>query len=61
MAAHRILLWLWRLKTLPRWERILKEWKISHILMVRKAMVMPSGDTPVGISNRPTSKQWPIT
>ena len=50
MAAQRTLLWPRRVNTLRRWERILKLWKISHMLMVRKAMVIPSSDTPLGIS-----------
>ena len=47
-------------KMLARCARILKLWKISHILMVRKAMVMPSSETPLGISKYPTSMQWPM-
>ena len=50
IAPHSTLLWLGSENTLLRWERILKLWKISHILMVRKAMVIPSSDTPLGIS-----------
>ena len=46
MAAHRTLLWLWPEKMLRRWKRILKLWNISHMLMVKKAMVMPWGETP---------------
>ena len=60
MAAHSTLLWLGRENTLLRWERILKLWKISHMLMVRNAMVMPSSDTPLGISKYPTSMQCPM-
>ena len=50
MAPHSTLLWVCSVKMLPRWLRMLKLWKISHMLMVRKAMVMPSGETPLGIS-----------
>ena len=50
MAPHSTLLWVCRVKTLLRWLRMLKLWKISHMLMVRKAMVMPSSLTPWGIS-----------
>ncbi len=60
IAPHSTLLWLGRENTLLRWERILKLWKISHILMVRKAMVMPSSEMPLGISKYPTSMQWPM-
>ena len=60
MAAHRTLLWLRVLKMLRRWKRILKLWNTSHILMVKKAMVIPWGDTPLGISKYPTSTQWPM-
>ena len=60
IAPHSTLLWLGSENTLLRWERILKLWKISHILMVRKAMVIPSSDTPLGISKYPTSMQWPM-
>ena len=45
---------------LRRWKRILKLWNISHMLMVKKAMVMPWGETPEGISKYPTSTQWPM-
>ena len=58
MAPQRILLWLWSLNTLPRWERMLKLWKISAMLMVRKAMVMPSALWV--ISHTPDSMKWPM-
>ena len=60
MAAQRTLLWPRRVNTLRRWDRILKLWKISHMLMVKKAMVMPWGETPRGISKHPASMQWPM-
>ena len=50
IAAQRTRLWPRRVNTLRRWDRMLKLWKISHMLMVKKAMVMPSGETPRGIS-----------
>ena len=50
IAPHSTLLWVGSENTLLRWERILKLWNISHILMVKNAMVMPSSDTPLGIS-----------
>ena len=46
--------------TLRLWERILKLWKISHMFMVRKAMVIPSSEIPCGHSKCPTSMQCPI-
>ena len=50
MAAQSTLFCDVSRNTLPRTERMLKLWKISHMFMVRKAMVMPSGETPFGIS-----------
>ena len=58
MAPHRILLWEPSLKTLPRWLRRLKLWKISAMFMVRKAMVMPSALWV--ISHTPDSMKWPM-
>ena len=57
IAPQRILLWLWREKTLLRWERMLKLWKISAMFMVRKAMVTPSALWV--ISHTPLSRKWP--
>lgn len=39
----RVLFMLCSVKMLPRCERMLKLWKISAMLMVTKAMVVPSG------------------
>ena len=39
-------------------DRILKEWKISTMLSVRKAMVMPAGDS--AIPQAPLSIRCPI-
>ena len=39
-------------------ERMLKEWKISTMLSVRKAMVMPAGDS--AIPQVPLSSLCPI-
>ena len=46
IAAHRTLFWPFREKMDFLWERTLKEWKISHIDMVRNAMVMPWSEAP---------------
>ena len=42
MAPHKMKLWEERENTLPLWLLILKEWIISAMLMVRKAIVIPS-------------------
>ena len=42
-AQLRVLFMLCSVKMLPRCERMLKLWKISAMLMVTKAMVVPSG------------------
>ena len=44
IAPHSTLLWLGSENTLLRWERILKLWKISAMLSVRNAIVVPSGE-----------------
>ena len=41
-AQLRVLLKPLSVSRLPRWERMLKLWKISAMLMVTKAMVVPS-------------------
>ena len=46
-------LWVCRENRLSRWLRRLKQWKISAMDMVRKAMVVPSGE--VATSHRPDS------
>ena len=50
MAPHSTGLWLCSVKTLLRWLRMLKLCTISHMLIVKKAIVMPSSLTPCGIS-----------
>ena len=45
---------------LLRWERMLKLWSISHMFIVRKAIVIPSSEMPCGHAKWPTSMQWPI-
>ena len=60
IAAQSTLLCPGRVKTLRRCERMLKLWNISHMFIVRNAIVMPWGETPCGISKYPTSMQWPM-
>ena len=43
IAPQSMTLWLCSCSTDPRCERMLKEWKISAMDMVRNAIVMPSG------------------
>ena len=58
MAPHRNQFWFFRVNTDPFWERMLKEWKISAMDMVRKAMVVPSGL--FTISQTPLSIKCPM-
>ena len=39
---------------------MLRLWNISHMFIVMKAMVIPSGERPFGISKYPTSIECPI-
>ena len=57
MAAKVIILLRVRsFRMLPRWDRMLRLWKISAMDMVTKAIVVPSGlRPPAGISHTPDS------
>ena len=57
-APISMILWPGSIKILPRCERILNEWNISAIDMVRNAIVMPSGLS--AISHTPLSMKWPM-
>lgn len=60
MAIQRILLCEGRVKMDLRCERILNEWKISHMLIVRNAIVIPCSEIPWGIAKCPASKEFPM-
>ena len=60
MAAHKTLFCPRRLKTDFLCERRLKEWNISHMDIVRNAIVIPCRDEPTGSEKTPLSKKWPM-
>ena len=59
IAAHKTGFCPCRQNTELRCERRLKEWKISHMDIVRNAMVIPCSDTPEGSEKTPVSKKLP--
>ena len=46
IAPNSIVLWLFKAKMDFLWDRILKEWKISAIDIVRNAIVTPCSGSP---------------
>ena len=57
-APMSMIVWPGSLKMLPRCERMLNEWNIYAMDIVRNAIVMPSGLS--AISHTPLSMKWPM-